>query len=68
MKVLRILWLVITGVILFPIIVIVGAWWLAVCIRETKRLDGTVGKGIKLWFNYLKEGIRMNADFVENGL
>lgn len=67
-KVLRFLLLVVEAVILWPVIVIVEVLWLGYCIYAVKRLDGSIKDGLTLWFNYIKAGLVMNADFVQNGL
>lgn len=68
MKALRLLLLVVEAVVLWPIIVLVEILWLVHCIWAAKQLDKSVMDGIKLWFNYIKQGLAMNADFVMNGL
>lgn len=68
MKTLRILWLVVAFVILFPIITIFEVCWLVVCIRSAKLLGVSVKEGIKVWCDYIKTGVCMNIDFVRNGL
>jgi hypothetical protein len=68
MMALRILWLVVAFVVLLPIIIVVEAIWLVVCIRSAKQLDKPLSTGLYYWWVYLKEGIKMNADFVINGL
>ena len=68
MKALRILWLVVASVILFPIIALFTMVWLVVCIRSARILGMSVWKGIQVWYNYLKAGVYMNIDFVRNGL
>ena len=68
MKALRILWLVVASVILFPIITLFTMFWLVVCIRSARLLGMSVWQGIQVWYNYLKSGVYMNIDFVRNGL
>lgn len=68
MKALRILWLVVSFMVLLPIIVAVGLWWLVICIRSAIQLEEPAMKGFYYWWLWLKQGIYMNADFVINGL
>lgn len=68
MKALRILWLAVAFVVLFPLIVVVEAIWLVWCIHCARQLDQPMLNGINYWWLWLKEGIRLNVDFVENGL
>jgi hypothetical protein len=68
MKALRILWLVVASVVLFPIITLFTMFWLVVCIRSARLLGMSVWQGIQVWYNYLKSGVYMNIDFVRNGL
>lgn len=68
MKTLRFLFEVFLAIILFPVIVIVEVVAFIWCIRAAHSLDKTTMYGVKLWFAYLKQGLMMNKDFVENGL
>ena len=67
-KALRISWLIFAFVVLLPVIIIVELVWLVLCIYITKRMNQSLLRGLQIWLNYLKAGIAMNADFVENGL
>lgn len=68
MKALRLLHLVVCGIIFLPLLVVFTIWWLFVCIRAAKLIGIPARYGVKCWFNYLKQGIKMNQDFVANGL
>lgn len=68
MKFLRFMLEVLLTIILFPWIVFVSVMWLFWCIRAVKLIgEGTAKDGVKLWFEYIKAGLRMNKDFVLNG-
>lgn len=68
MKALRILWLVVSGVVLLPLIVIGELIWLGYCMYAAKIVKGTVWYGFKVWWNYIVYGVKLNIDFVNNGL
>lgn len=67
-KLLRITWLVVAFIVLFPIIALMEAWWLVRCIKASLSIGETVRTGFGYWMQYLKEGIVLNKDFVINGL
>lgn len=67
-KLMRITWLVVAFVVLFPFIVLLEAWWLVRCIKASLNLDGTIKEGFGYWVQWLKDGIAQNKDFVINGL
>jgi hypothetical protein len=59
---------VLLTIVLFPWIVFVSIMWLFWCIRAVKLIgEGTAKDGVKVWFEYIKAGLRMNKDFVQNG-
>ena len=68
MKTLRIIHLVVTFVVFFPLLVAVSFIWLFVCLRAAHIAEMPKKEGFKAWFNYIKFGIEMNKDFVLNGL
>ena len=68
MKFLRFMLEVLLTIVLFPWIVFIEIVWLFWCIRAVRLVDeATVKDGVKVWFEYLKAGLRMNKDFVLNG-
>lgn len=67
-KALRILWLVFASIAFFPILLLVEVYCLYRCIRAAKYLDNTVKDGVKSFVEWMKAGIQMNIDFVNNGL
>jgi hypothetical protein len=66
MKFLRALYMIIASIVLLPVIVLVEMvlfiFIVAMCTRMERTRDS-----IRFWFNYLREGINMNLDFIENG-
>ena len=67
MKVMRLMWLIVSGVLLLPLIVLVGIVWLGYCIRSARYLEMSIKEGVKVWLQYIKAGLEMNKDFVNNG-
>lgn len=64
MKFLRTLFLIATGILLLPIILLVEVMcfvWFMIIFREPK-------KAVRLWIVYIKKGLEMNKDFIVNGL
>ena len=68
MKILRVLWLVIAIIMLFPIIVLLETIVMAVSIYTAIELNQTLKWAVNNWLGWLKRGIDMNIDFVKNGL
>lgn len=68
MKTLRLIFLVLTGIIFSPLIMIVGLLWLIWCIRAALITKQTVRDGLRAWWYYIKMGLDMNKDYIENGL
>lgn len=69
MMFLRFLLEVVLTILLLPLIVVIEILWLFWCIRSTKMVyNGTIKDGVKLWFEYIKAGLKMNLDFIVNGL
>lgn len=68
MKVLRLMWLIVFGIVTLPLIVIGLIMWLFMCIRATHYLGVSTKEGLKVWVDYIKTGLEMNKDFVVNGL
>ena len=68
MKALRILWLVALFVALFPFIVLASLVWLGYCMYAANIVSGKIVDGFKVWWNYMVYGVRLNIDFVKNGL
>lgn len=67
MKYLRILWLVVSFVVLLPLIVLVEMLHLIWSIRFAQH-NGLSNKwAIKNWLGMIKQGVDMNKDFVYNG-
>ena len=62
-KILRALYMIITTIILWPIIVLVCIAWLGFlwCISKDFK------KAARAWVEYIVKGIEMNIDFVKNG-
>ena len=67
-KLLRVLWLVFAFFAFLPLIALVELVWLVYCIRAARILNESIKEGMVVWYEYLKAGIRMNKDFVINGL
>lgn len=67
-KLLRVLWLVVSFIVLFPAIVFIEVWWLIKCLRLAKFFNEPIKMGLEYWMYTLKSGIAMNKDFVINGL
>ena len=67
-KTMRIIWLVVAFVALFPFIVLLEAWWLVRCIKASWRTERSMTRGFVYWMQWLKDGIAQNKDFVINGL
>ena len=56
-------------IVLLPWIVFISIVWLFWCIRAVRLLgEGTAKDGVKVWFEYIKAGLKMNLDFIVNGL
>lgn len=68
MKVLRLLWLIVSGIVFLPVIMITLIVWLFVCIRATHYIGASIKEGFKVWVQYISTGLKMNRDFVVNGL
>lgn len=68
MKLLRILWLIMSFIVLFPLIVVVEIGWLFYCIRAAHQFGESAKRGMRLWWDYVLAGVNMNKDFVTNGL
>lgn len=68
MKTLRIIHLVVTFIVFFPLIVAFEIIWLFVCLRAARIANMPKKEGLKVWANYIKYGVEMNKDFVLNGL
>lgn len=67
-KVLRISWLVVASIALLPLFIVFELIWLVCCICAAKMVKQSILMGLQTWYNYLKSGIAMNADFVKSGL
>lgn len=67
MKALRFLWLVVSGIMLLPLIILGTLWWLIVLIRAACQLNEPWTNGFVYCYQYLRKGILMNVDFVKNG-
>lgn len=68
MKIIRTIWLLAITIVFLPMLILIAAGWFIWCIRCAKQLSMTVTDGVKWWWKYLKAGIRMNKDFIINGL
>lgn len=68
MKVLRFMLEVFLFVVLFPLIVLIELVWLIFCLRATRIIGAPIKEGFEVWVQYIKTGLKMNKDFVVNGL
>ena len=68
MKVIRTIWLVAIAIAFWQTILVLAGVWLIWCILCTKRTEATIVDGVKMWWEWIKAGIRMNIDFVKNGI
>ena len=68
MKIIRTIWIVAIAIAFWPLIVFLEAAWFIWCIRCAKLMEKTITDAAKWWWDYLKAGIRMNKDFIVNGL
>lgn len=66
MKFLRGLYMVIAWIVTFPLTVLVSLIWL-ILLTAMCAYIGEINKAIPAWLGYMKRGIEMNIDFVENG-
>lgn len=62
-KILRGMYMVAAFAILLPLILIIEALWFTYCTVIT----GNPIKAMLIWYEYLRTGIMMNVDFIQNG-
>lgn len=68
MKIIRTIWLLAIAIAFWQAILVLAVGWLIWCILCTKRTDATILDGVKWWWEWIKAGMRMNIDFVKNGI
>lgn len=68
MKILRGLYMLVESIVLLPVIVLTAVIFLACLFYAHKLLGEPVRNAFITWLRYLKTGIEMNLDFIENGL
>lgn len=66
-KSLRILWLIISFVILSPLLIIVEIWNISWIMRYAKYRGLPKKWAMEKWMNITKTRFKMNIDYVENG-
>ena len=64
MKILRLMLMVLLSVFLFPVIIAIEIVFFGWCIWITR----SIVKSVKICWAYLINGLRMNKDFIDNGL
>lgn len=67
-KAFKIIWLIVSFVLLFPFIVAIETIALLFSMYTAAKLDYTIEWAFKNWFDLIKRGIEMNVEFVKNGL
>lgn len=65
MKALRLAYLILTGLLFFPIIVLISIISLIYMIINDYRFGYSMHGAFKDWCGLLEAGVRMNADFVK---
>ena len=68
MKTLRLVYMVLAWIIFLPIAVVIELVWFGVLISATKYVGTSIVTAVKVWWNHLVSGIKMNIDFINNGL
>lgn len=76
MKFLRLIYLIIAGIILLPIIFIIeiiGFIWILIDqlilkYKYKEPIGNCIINSVKYWIAYVKLGLEMNYDFIQNGL
>ena len=64
---LRIILMMIVGIILLPFYPFITIYWLYICIKAAKLVNGSVKDGLLVFLQYIKTGLKMNKDFIING-
>lgn len=67
-RIIRILWLIVSAVVFFPVWMLIGIWGLVFYIKCAISFNQPIRYGITAWLDRLAEGIEMNKEFINNGL
>lgn len=68
MKIIRTIWLLAITYAFWPLLILFAVGWLIWCIRCAKQLSETIAYGISIWWRWIKAGVQMNIEFINNGL